>query len=68
MENAISAYLEATTIEGIRAAYAAMLEWSDAPEGAEVDDIDNMLNQRGLPSLSQRLIEIELADLSDVVI
>lgn len=68
MENAINAYLEATTTEEIRAAYDAMLEWSDAPDGAEVDDVDNMLNQRGLPSLSQRLIKIEIADLSDVAI
>lgn len=68
MENAINAFIVAYTSEGIRAAYDAMLERSDAPEGSEPDDIDNMLNQRGLPSLSQRLIKIEIADLSDVAI
>ena len=68
MENAINAFIAADTAEEISAAYAAMLEWSDAPEGCEHDDVDNMLNHRGLPSLSQRLIDVEIADLSDVVI
>lgn len=58
MENAIAAYVEATTEAGINNAYMAMLEWSDAPEGAEVDDVDNMLNLRGLPSLSSRLADV----------
>jgi hypothetical protein len=58
MENAINAYIAATTEAEIRAVYEAMLEWSEAPEGAEVDDIDNMLNLRGLPSLTHRLISL----------
>ena len=58
MENAINAYVAATTEEEINNAYMAMLECSDAPEGAEVDDVDNMLNFRGLPSLSSRLTEV----------
>jgi hypothetical protein len=58
MENAINTYLAASTEAEARAAYAAMLEWSDAPEGSEADDVDNMLNQRGLPSLAQRLTAV----------
>jgi hypothetical protein len=55
MENAINAFIAAATEAEIRAAYDAMLEWSDAPEGSEADDVDNTLALRGLASLSQRL-------------
>lgn len=58
MEKAIAAFLAATTEDEVRAAYDAMLEWSDAPEGAEADDVEHMLNQRGLPSFSQRLASV----------
>ncbi len=55
MNNAIEAFTAATNEEEVRAAYAAMLEWSDAPEGSEADDVDAMLNANGLPSLADRL-------------
>ena len=58
IEAAITAYETATTEAEVRAAYDAMLEWSDAPEGAEEDDIDATLNARGLPSLTRRLTEV----------
>ncbi|HEV8036697.1 hypothetical protein [Yoonia sp.] len=58
IENAIAAYETATTEAEVRAAYDAMLEWSDAPEGAEEDAIDAMLNARGIPSLTRRLTAI----------
>jgi hypothetical protein len=58
MENAISAFIASTTEKELNAAYMAMLEWSDAPEGAEVDDVDAMLAARGLPSLYDKLANV----------
>ena len=58
MEDAIKSFLEEKTADEIRAAYDELVEWSDAPEGYEFDDIDNMLNLRGLPSLSQRIVDV----------
>jgi hypothetical protein len=55
MQAATEAFTAATTADGIRAAYDAMLEWSDATEGAEADDVDAMLERMGLPSLTQQL-------------
>lgn len=63
IERAIEAYMAATSETEVNMAYEAMLQWSDAPEGSEEDDIDHMLNLRGLPSLSQRLITIECSRL-----
>jgi hypothetical protein len=59
MKAATDAFTRARTASDVRAAYRAMLEWSDAPEGLEADDVDNMLNQHALPSLAQRLREVE---------
>ena len=56
MENALNAFIKATTEAEVRAAYEAMLQWSAAAEGYE--DIDNMLNARGLDSLSARLLAV----------
>ena len=58
MGKAIEAFTTATTADAVRDAYAAMLEWSDAAEGAEADDVDAMLDRMGLPSLSQRLTAV----------
>ena len=58
MKTAIKAFNEATTEAEVRAAYNAMLEWSEAPEGSEGDDVDNTLNMLGLPSLSERLVAV----------
>lgn len=60
MDNAIKAYLAATTSEEVRAAYAAMLEWSEAEEGHEEDDVDVMLERLGHPSLYSRLVAMEV--------
>ena len=59
MNIAISHYIAAISEDDIRAAYTAMMEWSDAPEGAEEDDIDAILTARNLPSLAQRLTAID---------
>ena len=58
MNAATNAFTRAQTADDVRAAYRAMLEWSDAPEGLEADDVDSMLNELGLPSLSQRLAAV----------
>ena len=58
MQAATKAFARAKTAGDVRAAYRAMLEWSDAPEGCETDDVDNMLNNLGLPSLATRLAEL----------
>ncbi len=58
MQTATNAFAAAQTVDDVRAAYDAMLEWSDAPEGAEADDVDNMLNNLGLPSLADRLANL----------
>lgn len=55
MENALNAFIAANTELEVRAAYGAMLDWSEAPEGSEVDDVDAMLNARNIPSLADRL-------------
>ena len=67
MENAIAAFLAATTAADARAAYESMVAVfaadDDLPEGADLESgVDAMLNQRGLPSLSDRLQAIEMAD------
>ena len=60
MENAISAFVAATSETEIRAAYDAMLAWADTEDDDQaVDEIDNMLNQRGLPSLADKLVAAE---------
>jgi len=60
MENAINAFVAATSETEIRAAYEAMLEWSTSEtDDAAVDEIDNMLNQCGLPSLADKLVAAE---------
>ena len=58
MTAAIEAYLAAQTEADLRAAYQAMLEWSEAPEGAEADDVDAMLNCMGLPGITASLIAV----------
>lgn len=58
MQAATNAFTRAQTADDVRAAYRAMLEWSDAPEGCEADDVDNMLKNLGLPSLATRLAEL----------
>ncbi len=59
MKAATDAFTRARTASDARAAYRAMLEWSSAPEGLEADDVDAMLDTLGLPSLAQRLRELE---------
>ena len=59
MTGATVAFIRARTASDVRAAYRAMLEWSNAPEGLEADDVDAMLDTLGLPSLAQRLRELE---------
>lgn len=61
MANAIEAFLTATTEEELADAYQAMLEWSDAPEGSETDDVDAMLDRLGHPSFASRLNSIRAA-------
>jgi len=60
MEIAIERFINATTESDLTEAYRAMLEWSDAPEGSEEDDVDAMLNARELPSMSSRLYQIAM--------
>jgi hypothetical protein len=60
MENAINAFVAATSETEIRAAYDAMLAWADTEDDDQaVDEIDNMLNQCGLPSLADKLVAAE---------
>lgn len=35
-----------------------MLEWSNAPEGLERDEVDHMLDALGLPTLAARLRKV----------
>lgn len=58
MTSAILAFIHAQTQPDLIAAYSALLEWSDAPEGLERDDVDNMLNSLGLPSMATRMAEL----------
>ena len=59
MENAINAFVAATTEAEVRAAYEAMIAWADTEtDDQAVDEIDNMLNLRGLPSLVDKLVEV----------
>jgi len=57
MNKAIDAYLDASNATDITEAYIAMLEWSEAAEDSERDDVDAMLDRMGYPSLSERLAE-----------
>lgn len=64
MKNAIDAYLAAATPTEIEAAYAALVETyaadPDLPDDADFESgVDAMLNNMGLPSLTQRLNEKE---------
>lgn len=61
MNKAIEAFLSATTEKELADAYQAMLEWSEAPEGREADDVDTMLERLGHPSLYSRLCAIQAA-------
>ena len=54
----VSAYLDAQTEGELLEAYHAMLEWSDAPEGLERDEVDHMLDALGLPTLAARLRKV----------
>ena len=63
MQSAANAFIAATTAEDIRAAYDAMVEClaadEDLPEDADFrSGVDDMLNNLGLPSLADRLLEI----------
>jgi hypothetical protein len=63
MQTATNAFIAATTAEDIRAAYDAMVEClaadEDLPEDADFrSGVDDMLNNLGLPSLADRLLEI----------
>ena len=62
MNKALEAYIAATTEEEIRAAYQAMLEHSDAPEGSEPDDVEAMLQRMGHPQVGDRLNAIWTAE------
>jgi|14BtaG_2_1085337.scaffolds.fasta_scaffold71819_2 hypothetical protein len=66
MENAIQAYIEAKTPSEILDSYEAMLQWSEAPEGHEQDDVDAMLVVLNLPSYGDKFITWEMDGLPSI--